>query len=166
MADEKKEEPALARWGIQVSPGQARGQVLFNLNVSAPGVQKYEVGLALLSVAFELLKDAGAQLPTNEQAAAAQRTAIIVRDYPAKGLHPGTNALLCAACMDIYATLLEGPIVPLPPGMPPVPCTFHLDESRAPMPIAEATQKAPLDNGQGRPGVETVIREGLVPPEG
>jgi hypothetical protein len=134
---------------MQVNPGNAPGQIKFNLTVQAPDVQKYEVGIGLLSIAFEFLKDAGTRLPTSEQVLNAQKAAKIMKDYPAKGLHPGTGAFLCAACMDMYATLLEGAVVPLPPGTPPMPCTFHFDESKAPMPIAEAAQKAPLDNGQG-----------------
>ena len=80
---------------------------------------------------------------------AAQHVQAITRDYPAKMIRSGSQALLCVVCTDLYGHMLEGgagTLIALPPGMPPAPCTFHLDSKRAPCSFDDAVKQLPVQD--------------------
>ena len=113
---------------------------VYNVANEMPGLSKYGLARILALTAANLFKDADQSIMTTEQQAQVQHAQDVVRDYPARTWFPQAGVALCVACEDLYADLIEGIGVAMPPGAPQ-PCTFHLDPSKAPMSFEEASKR-------------------------
>ena len=74
--------------------------------------------------------------------AAMEREQTVLRDSPAARFFPAAKVSICAACADVYAGMLEGDGVIMPPTAAPIPCDYHSERVTPPMPFAEAMRLA------------------------
>jgi len=92
-----------------------------------------------------LLTDPLSALPESEAwpgRAAMEREQTVLRDSPAARFFPAAKVSICAACADVYAGMLEGDGVIMPPTAAPIPCDYHSERVTPPMPFAEAMRLA------------------------
>lgn len=72
-----------------------------------------------------------------------------LRDYPARAWHGGARALLCLPCADLFGHLLPGGLEALAPYEgASAPCDLHLDPSRMPCTVEEASEIPSPDDAE------------------
>ena len=141
-ASPQQEAAALPRWELRVSAG---GEISITGNARDVTVSEVLHG-ALLALRRLENEPVNGRIPYAEDIKRARHAQIVLRDYPADRFFPSQNVVLCAACVDLYGDLIEGEPTPIPGGSK-MPCSFHMDPERAPMPFAEAAHLKGQDTG-------------------
>lgn len=131
-----------------VQDGQIR--VHYEVKNQVGGLTNHDVGKVLLKLASDMLLGVPVRLATVTEQMTLQKAQETLQKYPAVEQWPErapSGAFLCAACIDLYEDLLEGPHYPMPPGGA-VPCSFHMDGfESAPLPLEEAlARRAAIDD--------------------